>query len=945
MRLERLNLEFFGHFSDKQFDFGSRKATGHDFHVIFGPNEAGKTTVMEAYLRLLYGFPSKDSYGFQHQRKNLRISGTLEVDGQHRDFTRLPTQKNALLDQNSNVVSESALQSHLGGLSMVDYRKLLCIDDESIELGGEEIVNSKGDIGALLFSAAAGIGDLSGVLNSIENQADQLYRRRATNSRLAVLKKKHADIEKQIRELDVPASGYRKLNQAYAQALAVEQTLGSERNALIRQQLTLRALIDARPLLMEIEELESRIKPFDAYPRDLAITSEEIEALLTKQSKASSDVERLENELASLQNEQKSEPYNADHLILVDGLEAIETLKSLAWVAGQNQDKQRRACDDLLADMLRAARDLNIDTEVDVSTLVLSSSTLQALEQARELVRTSGQNVSNEQLEVDALREAVDLMTAESARLESNLPIDDSLEELLTRFSVDTLTEEYSAARQFIKQAEAECRQALDEISSKGQRFEAIPRCAMNAEEVEELVNDIQALSQALDNTRQDQESLATERSTLNAKIAHIKLNDSLVDDKQAQVFKEERDTLWDAHKIALSADTAEAFETAMHGLDRVTEARLIQAKDLGELRQLEQVFAQKEGSWADLNKRLAKLEDAQEEKNLLLGRCASECGLQDALTPKSFLSWVRKLEVAQAKENALHRANLEYSDVLDKAKKLQEALAHHVTLETPELSAQVAAAKALVEERNHQMTTLTIARERLKDSQRTLNSRLKKLQALEEEHKRALERWQTLVQGTFSDQVPEAALQLSMQPLYELRELDKERGAIERKLQEMEHDQAQFSQQMTVLSERAGVEQASTPLETHERLRHLSIEASDAQKANEAQQGKLHELTQQLSAAEQEVRDVRASVLGMSELFPEAVAIETVSDLRRVVGDAIEADRNRAQKVSLELQVLRALEAEHIGEARSTLEEKSESELRAELMEVDTRLIACEEQ
>lgn len=61
MRIERLSLDFFGHFTGKVLDFG-KAGQASDFHVIYGSNEAGKTTTMEAYLRLLYGFPHREPY-------------------------------------------------------------------------------------------------------------------------------------------------------------------------------------------------------------------------------------------------------------------------------------------------------------------------------------------------------------------------------------------------------------------------------------------------------------------------------------------------------------------------------------------------------------------------------------------------------------------------------------------------------------------------------------------------------------------------------------------------------------------------------------------------------------------------------------------------------------------------------------------------------------------
>lgn len=53
MRLRRLDLTRFGHFTDRSIDLGPAETDKSDFHIVYGPNEAGKTTLMEAYLRLI----------------------------------------------------------------------------------------------------------------------------------------------------------------------------------------------------------------------------------------------------------------------------------------------------------------------------------------------------------------------------------------------------------------------------------------------------------------------------------------------------------------------------------------------------------------------------------------------------------------------------------------------------------------------------------------------------------------------------------------------------------------------------------------------------------------------------------------------------------------------------------------------------------------------------
>ena len=61
MRLSRLNLTRYGKFTDFCVDFGAKAPGKPDFHVIFGPNESGKTTTLTAYLDLLFGIEKNSS--------------------------------------------------------------------------------------------------------------------------------------------------------------------------------------------------------------------------------------------------------------------------------------------------------------------------------------------------------------------------------------------------------------------------------------------------------------------------------------------------------------------------------------------------------------------------------------------------------------------------------------------------------------------------------------------------------------------------------------------------------------------------------------------------------------------------------------------------------------------------------------------------------------------
>lgn len=250
MRIQRLSLDFFGQFAGKAFDFGEADRPS-DFHVIYGPNEAGKTTTMEGFLRLLFGFPHREPYDYQHQRKNLQVSGILDLNGKTKSFTRLPTRSGNLLGEAGAIQPEHAILAHLGGLSLEDYRSLLCLDDETIEKGGNDIANARGDIGRLLFSAAAGVADLNAVLDQARGEADNLYRKRASSTRVAELKRELAEIDRQIREMDVSASAWHKMKEALRTAEDDEAKAKTARNNLRVEQAQTAALSRALPSLGE----------------------------------------------------------------------------------------------------------------------------------------------------------------------------------------------------------------------------------------------------------------------------------------------------------------------------------------------------------------------------------------------------------------------------------------------------------------------------------------------------------------------------------------------------------------------------------------------------------------------------------------------------------------------------------------------------------------------
>ena len=211
MRLRRLDLIRYGKFTDKTIDFGPKPESGADLHIVFGLNEAGKSTALSGYLDLLFGIEERSRYNFLHEYSAMRIGGVLELGRLRTRLHAHETTQQFAAGRDGQPVSEVAITAHLAGLSRDAYTTMFSLDDETLEAGGKSILESRGDLGKLLFTASAGLGHASDTLNALEAEADGLYRKQAHGTELALLKKRLADLKSRKDAIDTLASTYEGL--------------------------------------------------------------------------------------------------------------------------------------------------------------------------------------------------------------------------------------------------------------------------------------------------------------------------------------------------------------------------------------------------------------------------------------------------------------------------------------------------------------------------------------------------------------------------------------------------------------------------------------------------------------------------------------------------------------------------------------------------------------
>ncbi len=288
MKILTLNLRAFGPFTGVEIDL-SEGSEG--LHLVYGPNEAGKTCALRALEQLLFGIPGNSSDNFVHPYPKLRIGAKLlGRDGRQLEFFRRKGTKRTLLDVDDQTpLDEAVLQDFLGGMDRQTFITMFGIGHQRLEAGGREMARGGGELGQSLFGAGAGIANLRAVQESLDAEADNLFTPRgsrpAINRCLAELK----TARKAIRDAQLPAARWlehEKALRAANERLAEVETRLAE---LSRQRSRCERIRDALPLVgrrKEILRQRAELGDVPILPDDFAEQRREADATLRAARKA-----------------------------------------------------------------------------------------------------------------------------------------------------------------------------------------------------------------------------------------------------------------------------------------------------------------------------------------------------------------------------------------------------------------------------------------------------------------------------------------------------------------------------------------------------------------------------------------------------------------------------------------------------------------------------------
>ncbi len=328
MRLKCLDLTRYGKFTDHRIEFGERVEGQPDLHIVYGPNEAGKSTALAGFLDLLFGIETRSRFNFIHPYPTMRVGGTLELAGGPQALVRIKRPQNSLLDVRDQPIAEGTLLGELGGIDRDSYRTMFSLDDATLEAGGESILSSKGDLGQLLFSASAGLADLSKGLVDLKAEAEGFYKYRARSGELSDLKARLAELKAERERVDTLASDYAQLIEARDRAaIQYEEAIGSRGKIQARMDEIQRHL-NALPRLTDLRGLRQRIAPLADLPDPPRGWAEELPQLQKDEIELGIRAQGLTEEIAELSGQLDAIVVDETALRLADKVERLADLRA-----------------------------------------------------------------------------------------------------------------------------------------------------------------------------------------------------------------------------------------------------------------------------------------------------------------------------------------------------------------------------------------------------------------------------------------------------------------------------------------------------------------------------------------------------------------------------------------------------------------------------------------
>lgn len=265
MRFESVTIEKYGLVGHRTLAFPREPG----LVVIYGPNEAGKSTSLAAITDFLFGIPQTTPRGQVYGYDQIRLSATLVLaDGSRLCLRRRKGRAGrTLTDENGEPVDEGLLARHLGATGRERFGALFGLDHMTLRSGGERLLAADGDIGRLIVEAGGGLRALVDMAGKLAADADALFATTRAGHRLfyKALDAFHA-ADRAAKEGLLTRDAYEEAWRRQKEAQAKVEEIRSQQGDLAETKSRLERLVRVIPAIRELDGVDNELAGFADLP-------------------------------------------------------------------------------------------------------------------------------------------------------------------------------------------------------------------------------------------------------------------------------------------------------------------------------------------------------------------------------------------------------------------------------------------------------------------------------------------------------------------------------------------------------------------------------------------------------------------------------------------------------------------------------------------------------
>jgi uncharacterized protein YhaN len=307
MKFKKLLLKSFGPFTEFNIDL-EKDGDVDGLHVIYGPNEAGKSSTLRAISAMFFGIERSTQDNFNHDNSQLRVGAEISNADESIAFLRKKSNKATLLSANDEeVLHDNCLKRYLNGATKEMFFKEHAIGHSQLLAGGKALMANNGDVGQNLFSAGHGVVNLQNLIDELEADANALYTSRKQKDGVPALIREHKDLKREEKKASVSTSKWSKIDNEYhnaevnsAEIINKRKTLQQAKNRLDTLRLTIPLVIERSRLLKDLEKFTD----FTPVAVDVTDLRKEVVVKITNIKevipKNKIDIESTENQIAEI---------------------------------------------------------------------------------------------------------------------------------------------------------------------------------------------------------------------------------------------------------------------------------------------------------------------------------------------------------------------------------------------------------------------------------------------------------------------------------------------------------------------------------------------------------------------------------------------------------------------------------------------------------------------